>query len=272
MPECVKCWVLVPTKIGTFVQNKSFLSIKRSTMRYLFIFMLCVGIFVLGKRSFHCSGFGGLRGEGPARTENRTLGAFHAVEANFSGDVEVSMADQNAVTIETHENLLPHLKTEVKDGVLHIYFDTNVSYIKDLKVRVSTTTLDALTLGGSGSIRTMTALKLEQLKLKISGSGDIDAAQLEITNLGTEITGSGTIKVGGKTNEFKAIVSGSGDIIADQLNSGSCTATVTGSGGIDCGLVQQTLDAEVTGSGDIRYGGTPRTNVDITGSGSVKAK
>jgi hypothetical protein len=36
--------------------------------------------------------------------------------------------------------------------------------------------------------------------------------------------------------------------------------------------VQQTLDAEVTGSGDIRYGGTPRTNVDITGSGSVKAK
>ncbi|MFZ4476112.1 MAG: head GIN domain-containing protein [Saprospiraceae bacterium] len=241
-------------------------------MRYLLIFMLGVGIFVLGKRSFHCSGFGGLRGEGSVRSENRTLGAFHAVEANFSGDVEVSMADQNAVTIETHENLLPHLKTEVKDGVLHIYFDTNVSYIKDLKVRISTTTLDALTLGGSGSIRTMTALKLEQLKLKISGSGDIDAAQLEITNLGTEITGSGTIKVGGKTNEFKAIVSGSGDIIADQLNSGSCSAAVTGSGEIDCGLVQQTLDAEVTGSGDIRYGGTPRTNVDITGSGSVKAK
>jgi hypothetical protein len=240
-------------------------------MRYLLIFMLCVGIFVLGKRSCHFSMFG-VAGKGPVKTEARTVDAFHAIEVEFSGDVEVTTAEQNSVEVQAQENLMQHIKTEVSNGVLRIYFDTQIAHTENLVVRVAAPVFDALSLGGSGSINMKNMLKSDKLKLAIGGSGDINADQLEVGALLTEISGSGSIRVGGKANELKAEVGGSGDIQADKLNSNTCNASVTGSGSIDCGMVQQQLDAAVTGSGDIRYSGTPKTNVDITGSGSVKGK
>jgi hypothetical protein len=176
------------------------------------------------------------------------------------------------VEVQAQENLLQHLKTEVSNGVLRIYFATQISYADNLVVRVSAPVFDALGLGGSGSILVKNMLKADKLKLSIGGSGDINADQLEVGALWTEISGSGSIKVGGKANELKAEVAGSGDIQADKLNSNTSNVSVSGSGSIDCGSVQQQLDASVSGSGDIRYSGTPKTNVDISGSGSVKVK
>ncbi len=98
-------------------------------MRYLLVFMLFVGLFVVGKNSFH---FGmGIRGKGPVKTESRNVSGFHAIDLNVSAEVEVKISDNYFVEVEAQENLLPILKTEVENGTLKIYFDENVSYSKD---------------------------------------------------------------------------------------------------------------------------------------------
>jgi len=69
-------------------------------MRNLIIFMLLVGVFVLVKRSCHFS-FLGVRGEGPLKTETRSLSGFHAVALDLSGDVEISVSDTYLVNCGT---------------------------------------------------------------------------------------------------------------------------------------------------------------------------
>lgn len=243
-------------------------------MRYLLIFMLLVGVFVIGKRScnFNSNGFMfgvGVRGEGPAKSETRSVSDFHAVALELSAEVEVSVAETYFVEVRAQENLLPILKTEVDNGTLKIYFSENVSYSEDLKIRISAPAFDALSIGGSGTIRVLTPLQSEKMNLAIAGSGDIYLSQGDFGDLSTSIAGSGGIELGGRTNHMKSEIAGSGDVKAKSMTTNELDVSISGSGSVTCDVVQ-TLDARISGSGDVFYSGSPSVDTDVSGSGKVK--
>lgn len=243
-------------------------------MRYLLIFMLLVGLFVVGKECFHFNSHGfsfgtGIRGEGPVKTETRNVSDFHAVKMNIAGDVEVSVAETYFVEVQAQENLLPILKTEVSDGTLKIYFDKSVSYSDGVKVRVSAPAFDHFSLGGSGTIKAMTPIKAEKMALEVAGSGDIFIEQCEFGSLETSIAGSGSMELGGKTSSIKSEIAGSGDVRAKNLTANELNVEIAGSGSVTCD-VAQTLKASIAGSGDVYYSGQPVVEANVSGSGSVK--
>lgn len=239
-------------------------------MRYLLIFMLLVGIFMFGKKVFHFDSFGwGIRGEGPVQTEARSASSFHAIESSVAADVEVSVADNFSVEVQAQQNLLPILKTEVEDGTLKIYFSENVSYHEGLKIRVSGPAFDRFSLGGSGTIKALTPIRAENMKLEVAGSGDIFVSQAEFGSATASIAGSGGIELGGKANSLKTEIAGSGDVKAKQLTANELKVEISGSGSVTCD-VSQTLDASIAGSGDVYYSGQPSVQTNVSGSGSVK--
>ncbi len=241
-------------------------------MRYLILFMFAAGIFVLGSRSCGNNwafGFGGVRGKGPVKTENRKVSDFHAIDAQISGLIEVRTSDQYSVEVDAQENLLAILKTEVKNGTLKIYFDKNVWGSDDLVIRVSAPSYDALALAGSGHFDVKSTLRGEKLKLSVAGSGEIDLPEADVNNLNCEIAGSGDIEVGGHAATANYSIAGSGDIHAKQLAAEEGKAEIAGSGAIHCRVTQR-LKASIAGSGDIYYAGSPSVDTDISGSGSVK--
>lgn len=241
-------------------------------MRYLLIFMFCVALFVVGKRSCHISGahWGlGTRGEGPAKTETRAVSGFHGVDLQISGDVEVSVAEQFSVEVQAQENLLPLLKTEVENGTLRIYFSESVSYSNDVKVKISGPAFDRFSIGGSGSLRVLTPITSDKMDLGIAGSGDIYLPQATLQSAECSIAGSGSINLGGTANLIKSDIAGSGDIKAKDLTVNNLEAEIAGSGSVTAN-VMQTLKADISGSGDVFYTGQPAVNAHVSGSGSVK--
>jgi hypothetical protein len=243
-------------------------------MRYLLLFMFCVGLFVVGKRAFHFSGNGlhfgpGTRGTGPVVVENRSVTGFRAVNMQVSGEVEVSVSDSFRVEVHAQGNLLPLLKTEVKDGALQIYFDESVSYSEDLKVRVSGPAFDGLSVGGSGSIRMLTPISAEKMHLDVAGSGDVYVPQATFQSATCSIAGSGGIHLGGSANELRSEIAGSGDVKAKDLTVNNLSVGISGSGSVTANVVQ-TLKADISGSGDVRYTGQPTVEAKVSGSGSVK--
>lgn len=243
----------------------------RNFMRYLLLFMLLVGVFVIGKHSCFMSipGFGGVHGEGPVKTETRDISGFHALDLDLSGDVDVSISDQYSVEVSAQGNLLPLLKTEIVDGKLRIYFEGSVSTNEPVHIRVSAPAFDAMEVSGSGKITTITPIKSDQLKLAISGSGDLVLPQTDLRDVSVEIGGSGTVEIGGTANQLDVQVSGSGDVKGKNLTTAICKAEINGSGSVTCD-VSQKLDAHVSGSGDVFYTGNPEVQMDVAGSGSVK--
>lgn len=241
-------------------------------MRYLILFMLFAGLFVFGSRS--CGngwnfGFGGIRGEGPVKTESRSVGNFHAIEAQLAGTIEVKIAEAYSVEVQAQGNLLPVIKTEVEDGVLRIYTKENIQSSENLVIRVAAPNFDALSLAGSGDMKVFGTLNGEKLKLSIAGSGEIDVPTASVDQLSCEIAGSGDIKVSGRSQSAKYHIAGSGDIHALQLVADTGEAEIAGSGTIHCQMNQR-LKASIAGSGDVYYAGSPQVDTDISGSGSVK--
>ena len=239
-------------------------------MRYLLIFMLLVGLFMFGSRTFHFNFFGsGIKGEGPVKTETRSAGDFHAIETSIAGDVEVSVADNFSVEVQAQENILPILKTEVEDGTLKIYFSENVSHHEDLKIRVSAPAFDRFSLGGSGTIKVITPIRADNMKMEVAGSGDIFVPQADFGSAKASIAGSGSVELGGKANTLETEIAGSGDIKAKQLTANTLNVKISGSGSVTCDVVQ-TLKASIAGSGDVYYSGQPAVETNVSGSGSVK--
>lgn len=240
-------------------------------MRYLVLFMILVGIFVVGSRS--CDGisffFGGERGEGPVKSETRPATGFHAVNVALPGATEVRVADQYSVVVHAQENLLPLLKTTVENGVLRCYFDKNVSHAEGLKIEISGPAFDGFELAGSGTLRVLTPLHGDHLDLAIGGSGTIELPLADVRNVQCSIAGSGDIQIGGKAETASFEIAGSGDIAAKGLLANTGEASIAGSGSVTCN-VAQSLKAGIAGSGDIFYTGSPTVDTDISGSGKVK--
>ncbi|MBL7825754.1 MAG: DUF2807 domain-containing protein [Saprospiraceae bacterium] len=237
-------------------------------MRYLLVFMLLVGIFVVGKRSCFFGNMGGIDGAGPKKTETRSVTGFHQVNLDISADVDITIGDYK-VEVEGYENLLPALTTEVDNGVLTIAFNQNVSYDDNIKIRISAPSFDGFTVSGSGLIEANGPIQADNLTLNMGGSGEVKIAQANLGALRCEISGSGDIAIAGKSNSGIIQIDGSGELHAKQMEFNELRAGISGSGTVNAHVIQ-VLKASISGSGDIYYTGDPSVQSDISGSGSVK--
>lgn len=113
--------------------------------------------------------------------------------------------------------------------------------------------IDQLTAGvnGSGTIILQDLNDIDILNLAIGGSGKIT---------GKEQLGSAT--------ELNIDITGSGKVEAYQIDATDCNISISGSGQSEV-TVSGKLDASISGSGTIKYKGNPEIAQDISGSGTV---
>ncbi len=214
---------------------------------------------------------GGIEGEGKKITKTLDLPAFHSIHLNVAGDVVLSQGSPQEVRVEAQANIIENLRTEVKDGVWEIKFKKSVRNYDGLVIHITVPTLKEVAIGGSGEVRSATPFKgLEELRLAISGSGDLEM-EVEAQRLWASISGSGDMDLAGSAAKADMEVTGSGDISAYDLRTDACKVNLVGAG--NCRVwAEQELIATISGAGDIYYKGTPRVKSQISGAGDVVAR
>ncbi len=189
-----------------------------------------------------------VQGSGKKAAENRKVAPFHGVDLAGSGTVTYTVGSAQSVRVETDDNLLPHVETVVKDGVLRIGYKGSYNTQLGIKVTITAPSCDTA---------------------RLSGSGDVHVTGVKAGKFEGEITGSGKVVVVGSANSATAAIAGSGDLDLSQLRTGDTSAEVTGSGTVRVAPTGA-LSASITGSGNVRYTGSPKSvNKRVTGSGTV---
>ena len=201
-------------------------------------------------------------------TENRDISGFDKVHNLGSFDVTIVNAPVFNVAVEAEENLLPFIRTDVSDGVLHIGVKKGhiIKPHETIKVNVHMPVLKGIELSGSGNIICDT-FDIEQMDIDISGSGNISLGT-HATSVNSKISGSGEITITGSATNANLSISGSGQLHALDMVCINCNADIAGSGSIYVNVTTK-LDAHISGSGDIYYSGNPQVNTHISGSGKV---
>ena len=110
------------------------------------------------------------------------------------------------------------------------------------------------------------------MALSISGSSDAQLNGLDTEQLRVAITGSGDVSASGKAGKFNLSIAGSGSVQARELAAADVEISIAGSG--DARVhADKTLAVSIAGSGDVEYGGAAAiTRSRIAGSGSVRQR
>lgn len=211
--------------------------------------------------------FGCVNGNGPIVSVDLDLPQIDAIHLTLPGKVFITQGSEQSVRVEAKQNIIDELELNVNNGLWRIDTDRCVKDIDDFKVFITMETVTELAISGSGDITSENFLIVDDLDLRISGSGDMDLG-IEADDIDADITGSGDMALEGLGDFFDTRISGSGDIRAFDLEVDRAKINITGSGDVEIRVITD-LDVRISGSGDVEYKGNPSVDVNISGSGRV---
>ncbi|MFN0245213.1 MAG: head GIN domain-containing protein [Planctomycetota bacterium] len=190
----------------------------------------------------------GVSGSGVEKVETRAVADFKRIQIACSADLSVRIGSPTAVTVSGDDNIVPHLQTEVQNGVLVIKMEEGgYRHRRGLRVTATVPALEGVS---------------------VSGSSDVDVSGVSGRSLDLAVAGSGDITASGEVDALSVSVSGSGDLRLFGLKARQATVQIAGSGDVTVHAVEA-LSAAVSGSGDVRYRGEPTVTKSVAGSGSV---
>jgi hypothetical protein len=153
-----------------------------------------------------------------------------------------------SVEIETDDNILPLIKTEVREGVLYVTSQERYNATNGVKLRISVPDLTAISSHGAGDI-----------KITDAASNDLKI----------DSTGAASVKATGKAKSLSISSTGAGDVDTTSLLAEKARVSVSGAASINVYASEQ-LDVSVSGVGSVNYSGNPKTvNKNVSGLGSV---
>lgn len=197
---------------------------------------------------------------------------------SLAGNQKVTYTQQAGkpkVEIYTSDNIVDLLDINVTNGTLNIKFKKgfNVSYNK-LEIRISSETLNKISVAGAGSVKLANGLKTDKLKMSVAGAGNIHANNISCTNsLDFSIAGAGNIQGGNiSCAGLTASIAGSGNLKFSNVSATDTKASIAGSGTVILKGVTQEASYHVAGSGNLLASElqTKRVSASISGSGDIK--
>lgn len=212
-----------------------------------------------------------VKGNGNIRSEERTVSSFDEVEVDGALDVYISQGDMKPVRIEGDENLIPYIEiVEEGDRIkLRTRNNVNLNFTEDIKVYITAPQYRSIDVGGASKITGQTAIDNNQnLSLKLSGASEVTIV-VDAPEIQSDLSGSSTLNVKGKTKEFNLETSGASKARCFNLLSENTFAHVSGAGDAEV-YASVKLDAQVSGAGNVKHKGNAKSiKQEVSGAGSV---
>jgi hypothetical protein len=211
-----------------------------------------------------------MQGSGNVITERRDVSGYRAVAFSGIGELTIDQNGSEGLTLEGEDNILPFIRTEVRDGVLLIGPEGLGTFnpTRPLRFNLSARNMDGVDVSGAGSARAA-SLEAPSLQLGVSGAGSLTVGTISSGDLRVHISGSGYMAASGRVSNQRVNISGSGEYRASDLSSSAARVSISGAGAAVL-RVSETLDADISGAGSVRYIGNPTVSRHISGVGSIQ--
>lgn len=208
-------------------------------------------------------------GSGNLTNQTKEVNGVNQVLLNGIGTIILQQGDQESLTIEAEDNILPHIQSKVEGNKLIISYDTNTpTPTKDVKFYLTVKDMTSIGISGAGKIQS-TGFNTKTMSITMDGAGDGNLAGLTLEKLTVNISGAGKMIMAGKATEQTVTISGAGNYEANDLATEITTINVDGAGKGTVN-VSKVLNAMINGAGNLNYLGSPQVNQQINGGGSVK--
>jgi Putative auto-transporter adhesin, head GIN domain len=189
-----------------------------------------------------------VKGSGVAATETRAVSPFTAIDATGIGKLKLRVGENDSLKVTADDNLLPLIKTEVRDGVL-VLSTKGVSRSKtDIVFEATAKTIK---------------------RLENSGTVSIDAKGFNGGELQVEASGVGSITLAGRVDSLSAQLSGVGSLEAESLAADRVKTDLSGVGSASV-RAEKSISGTVSGVGSLVWkGAATDVSTNVSGIGRV---
>jgi hypothetical protein len=208
-----------------------------------------------------------------ANAQKRNVSSFRAIEVSGGIDLYLSQGDEAVAVSASKDEYRDKIITEVKNGVLKIWFDWKSNLRIDwsnrkLKAYVSFKNLDGLEASGGSDVIVDGTIKTTKLDMEISGGSDFKG-KVESDDLKINASGGSDVNISGRSAKLTIDASGGSDFSGYDFAADICN--VEASGGSDVHVtVNKELTANASGGSDVYYKGSGMIRDLKTGGGSIK--
>ena len=206
---------------------------------------------------------------GPMTTQTRELAEVDAVDLRTSGDLTITIGEEESLTITASAVAISALTSDVDECTLVLDYGGGAFGVSRISYALTVRSLDRVQVSGSGSVSGADVLGPEGV-VEITDSGSLALTDTHTQDLTVRIDGSGSVTLEGSSVSLDLMMDGSGDFSGEDLRTQKASASIAGSGSAWM-FVTDTLRASVSGSGGLTYAGDPvQVATDVTGSGTVE--
>jgi hypothetical protein len=237
--------------------------------RIFFLYFLAALVFA------SCSYMGGKRvhGNGNVVSQDRTTGKFNSVHVSGALDVYLKQdSAQQAVKVETDENLQELIETREENGILYISPRNNYNLDpSNEKIKIFVTAPHFRSLGVSGASNIYTENRItsvEPLDIDLSGASEIKL-DIKAPRINTEASGASSVILTGETKDLNIQGSGASDIKCFGLMTENTSLDVSGAFTAEV-FASVKLDIQASGASDIKYKGAASVTQDLSGASSIR--
>lgn len=191
------------------------------------------------------------KGSGRMAAEVRDVRDFTSIDVSSVFEVEVTAQSDFHVEVEADDNLLHYVRTEVRNGELHIELEKGVKSSNPLRVRISAPTIERVEASGASKVRV----------------NKVDSPQFEV-----DTNGASKIELSGETGELIIDVSGASNVNAADLKAVNGSVDASGASRVSVNVSGE-LRSEASGASSISYTGTPSSvHKKTSGASSVSQR
>lgn len=189
-----------------------------------------------------------VKGSGVAATESRAVAPFTAIDATGVGKLKLRVGEAESLKVTADDNILPLIKTEVKDGVLVLSTKGAINSKTDIVFEATAKTIK---------------------RLENSGTVAIDARGFSGGELAVEASGVGSIALAGRVDSLNAQLSGVGSLDAEGLSADRVKTDLSGVGSARV-RAEKTISGSVSGIGSLTWtGAATEVSTHVSGIGRV---
>ncbi|MDD4553710.1 MAG: DUF2807 domain-containing protein [Bacteroidales bacterium] len=235
----------------------------------IFFFLLIISMFTSLSGLVAGCNLVGVRGNGDVKKESRKISSFNGIEVSGAFKVFLKQGSTEELVVETDENILPLVKTEVYGSTLKIETKKPISHVSTLKVYITFKDLNKLDLSGAVDIISEGMLNIPELNFDASGASDTKL-DLTIRKLHIDCSGASKIRLNGTAGDVEMDLSGASDILAYDMVAETYDIEISGAGEAQINVTKK-IAAEISGAGTVKYKGSPsEIDQNVSGAGSIK--
>jgi len=216
---------------------------------------------------------GGVTGSGNVISETRPVQGISSVLVSYPSDVSITQGEVESLTIETDDNLMPQLSTQVVNGRLEIVntesdFNKRVSPTEGVQINLTVKDLSSIIVSTAGSVN-IKGLEVDSLDFTISGISSVTLEDVKLDSLKYVISGVGNTTADGEVGNLNLTMSGVGGFEGENLAVQSANAVLSGAGSATIWVIEE-LTARISGAGSLNYYGDPVIlSKNVSGVGSI---